>query len=180
MQKTKRPIIAAGTPNNTKLRTKAWLLLGISSVPGELTLRSGQLSFTAHSAGSAWPWQLRKLQRRLQTIGTGARSVPPAGVFAADPKAQLLFKWSAAEVRAWSPWYYFGGGIKLEHAGLVLRFSFEEPANMRLRARSPDLQAASNEIKRSLDEMKNMRARGRLWQAALRNGSAANVRESTL
>jgi hypothetical protein len=44
-----------------------------------------------------------------------------------EGKKTQVFNWSTSEVRAWCPWYYFGGGIKLEHAGMVLRFSFARP-----------------------------------------------------
>ena len=48
------------------------------------------------------------------------------------------------------------------------------PANMRLRARSPDLETASNKTRRSFDEMRNMRVRGR--QAKGRDSSPWRVK----
>ncbi len=142
-----------------KLRSEAWLLRGISSIPGELTLVAGRLSFTAHNTGSAWPWQLRKLGRVLdapfiaKTIDEGIRTVD--------------FNWPASELEVWCPWYLFGGGIKLRRGPLVLRFSFGKPANMQTRAGRHEPAGAATEVAATLDEVRDMRALGAIWQAAL-------------
>ena len=132
-----------------ELRTDAWLLRGISGIPGELRLRAGTLSFTAHGAGSAWPRQLHKLAALLDR--------PPfnAALDAGTPVE--LFAWPVAEICVSQPWYYFGGGIKLRHRGAGLRMSFGRPV-----ARHAPGRAFAD-----LREVVTMRARGRLWAAAL-------------
>lgn len=134
----------------TTLRTEAWLLRGISSVPGALRLKGGMLSFVASGTGSAWPWQLRKLAVLLGKPGL-AESID-AG------KPVVLFEWPVAEVDVATPWYYFGGGIKLRHGGVALRLSFGRPA-----ASSHTLGDAAVE----LNEVTAMRARGSLWVQAI-------------
>jgi hypothetical protein len=145
----------------TQLKTKAWLLLGISSLPGELSLRSGQIAFTAHGSGSAWPWQLRKLGLRL-----GAPGLATAIDAGAGPQ---VFDWPVRETQAWTPWYYFGGGIKLKRENTVLPFSFAAPGNSKVRSGSVVDVAALREAASSLGDVGLMRRRGKLWQAALRS-----------
>jgi|GEM_PF-2544327 len=157
------------TPNKTpatepSLRSAAWLLLGISSIPGELMLQAGWLSFTAENTGSAWPWQLRKLERRVTRPGIAATI--DAGT------DTLVFKWSVPDVKVWCPWYYFGGGIKIRKADTLLRFSLGEPANMTLRDRDAAPDEALREAAASLAEVGRMRSRGRLWLDALQTPPA--------
>ncbi|HMN78451.1 MAG TPA: hypothetical protein PKA20_00855 [Burkholderiaceae bacterium] len=137
------------------LRTEAWLLRGISSIPGELVLRGGVLSFSARSTGSAWPWQLRKLERSLGAPGF-------AGALEKGYR-RTLFQWPVRSVRFWVPWYYFGGGIKVSRDGLVLRLSFGRPAN----TRASNLASAFANLK----EVAVMRRRGKLWLAALESAA---------
>ena len=133
------------------LRTDAWLLRGISSIPGELQLAAGTLSFTCSGTGSAWPFQLRTLGKTMKQ---------PSLVEALEEGKQFqLFQWPADQVQAYLPWYYFGGGIKLRHRGIHLRFSFGRPASS-----GYVLASAAAE----LNEVGTMRSRGKLWAAALR------------
>ncbi len=138
-----------------KLRTEAWLLRGISSIPGELALAAETLSFTALNTGSAWPWQLRKLEREVtatgiaQTIDQGERT--------------LVFSWPTHEIHAWCPWYYFGGGIKVKRQQSVLRFSFGKPANMRAGIDRLDPIATSQQVSGSIDQVHAMRSVGAQW-----------------
>lgn len=127
------------------LRTPAWLLRGISSVPGELALQGGVLRFTARGSGSAWPFQLRRLERAL-----GAPGLAQA---LAEGRPFQCFQWPRTECRAWLPWHYFGGGLKLERQAQVLRFSFARPGN--------------EEAVPSLASLGPMRKRGQQWLAAL-------------
>ena len=136
------------------LRTPAWLLRGISSVPGELRLSSATVSFVAHGSGSAWPGQLRTLASLLGRHSFGAEL--DAG------RSAELFAWPAREVAVEQPWYYFGGGLRLRHRGVDLRISFGRPAGG---ARSP--RQAMAEFR----EFAAMRARGKLWAAALANAA---------
>ena len=105
------------------LHTDAWLLRGISSIPGELSLRSEVLSFTASGPGSAWPFQLRKLgelfqQPALQTELNAGLTIP-------------LFAWPVREISASMPWYYFSGGITLQRRGVRVRLGFGLPKGPR-------------------------------------------------
>ena len=94
----------------------AWLLRGISSVPGQLVLNSGLLSFSTNHPGSAWPWQIRKLERQLGAEGFAQALL--AG------EQCTLFQWRMGSFAWHSPWYVFGGGINLTHNGQKLRISF--------------------------------------------------------
>jgi hypothetical protein len=115
--------------------------------------------FIARNTGSAWPWQLRKLERNLAAPGI-AESID-------DGTRTEVFKWPVVELKAWCPWYYFGGGIKLQRGPLVLRFSFGRPANTRIRSHQLGPGFALREAAANLSEIGTMRSRGRLWQAAL-------------
>ena len=102
------------------MSSEAWLLRGISSIPGELRLSGSILSFTAHDTGTAWDWQLRKLERGagstgfMEALKRGGRAV--------------LFSESLADLRVRSPWYYFSGGVVLEIRRQKYRLSFGQPA----------------------------------------------------
>jgi len=143
----------------TKLCTEAWLLRGISSIPGELRLRKDVLTFVPQTVGSAWPWQLRKLERVIGAPGF-AKALEDGG----EP---LLFEWPTAEVTAWCPWYYFGGGIKLRRGAITLRFSLGRPANMDANFGSSGSPLALEQAADNLSEVGAMRRRGKLWLAAL-------------
>ena len=134
----------------SELRTAAWLLRGISSLPGELRLSSGTLSFIACGSGSAWPGQLRKLAALLGTEPLGAAF--DAGTFVE------LFSWPVADISVFQPWYYFGGGMKVRRDDIVLRVSFGRQVGAR---GGPDQGGAD------LRQLATMRARGRLWASAL-------------
>lgn len=141
------------------MHSDAWLLRGISSIPGRLLLEHGHIRFVAASSGTAWPWQLRKLARQLATTWPGD----------GDGRAHdaELFRWPLAAVRAWAPWYYFSGGIRLAHAGQVLRFSFGRPVDADARGEELDVYR----------EVDRMRATGLQWlavlsQAGMRRGHA--------
>ncbi len=140
-----------------ELRSEAWLLRGISSIPGELRLEEGRLVFEAWNTGTAWPWQLRKLERELGAPGF-ADAIE-------NGRPCRLFDWPVADLIAWCPWYYFGGGIKLRRNGLTLRFSFGRPANTRINAHGTP--AAAGQAMENLGELAVMRSRGKQWIAAL-------------
>ncbi len=137
-----------------RLRTEAWLLRGISSIPGELLLQGGALKFIAQGTGSAWPWQIAKLERLLQASGYA--------IAAEAGKPFALFEWPVSEVEAVVPWYYFGGGIVLARNGRRLRFSFGSPAST-----NRSLASAFENIRK----VGVMRSRGRLWSTAIAKAS---------
>jgi hypothetical protein len=145
----------------SRLRTEAWLLRGISSLPGELRLSSGSLSFISAGTGSTWPFQLRKLGAALNQPGL-AKAVDEGRPF-------QFFVWPSHQVQATTPWYYFGGGIKLKHQGTQLRFSFGRPASS-----GQGLASAGAELK----EISSMRSRGRLWAEALSKATGRNPGEA--
>jgi hypothetical protein len=145
----------------SRLRTEAWLLRGISTLPGELRLNAGKLSFISSGTGSTWPFQLRRLGALLNQPAL-AKAVEEGRPF-------QLFEWSAHQVQVSTPWYYFGGGIKLKHQATELRFSFGRPASG-----SHGLAGAAAE----LQEVGAMRSRGKLWAKALSNETAQNSGEA--
>lgn len=132
------------------MRTAAWLLRGISSLPGELRLRSAVLSFVAFDPGSAWPAQIRTLAAQLGR--------PDMAVALDGSRPVELFAWPVHEVTVSRPWYYFGGGLKLRWQGIGVRVSFGRPAGG-----SRDPRQALSELR----EVAAMRARGKLWAEAL-------------
>jgi len=131
-------------PAPVSLQSAAWLLRGLSSLPGQLALTYGRFAFTAAGSGTAWPWQLRRLERAAQQPGLAAR-------LAAGDKA-LVFDLPVAPLRVRFPWYYFTGGLTIQGNATVYRFSFGPPANPRL----------------PVDRAEGWAVGGRAWQAALR------------
>lgn len=105
---------------NVKLDSPAWLLRGISALPGRLSLVGGTLSLTLHGTGSAWDWQLRKLDRSAAATDLGAR------LRLGQPA--LLFRERLENVVVGSPWYYFSGGLIVRTARGSWRISFGRPA----------------------------------------------------
>ena len=150
---------SATTTRTSRLRSEAWLLRGISSIPGELALKNETLSFTALNIGSAWPWQLQKLERQMEMPGI-AEAIDRG-------ERTLVFSWPASEIEAWCPWFYFGGGIKLKRQDLVLRLSFGAPANTQSLQRRVDPIAAAEIVGGTIGQVQAMRSLGALWQAAL-------------
>jgi hypothetical protein len=145
----------------TRLRTDAWLLRGISSIPGELRLANGKLSFTCSVFGSAWPFQLRKLGVLLDQ--------PSLAKALEEGKTFQLFQWSVEQVQSTVPWYYFGGGIKLRHQNVHLRFSFGRPTSG-----GHNLATAAADLK----ELGAMRSRGKLWSKALATAASRTTGEA--
>jgi hypothetical protein len=145
----------------TRLRTDAWLLRGISSIPGELKLANGKLTFTCSAFGSAWPFQLRKLGQLLDQ--------PLLAKALEEGKTFQLFQWRVEHVQSTVPWYYFGGGIKLQHQGTHLRFSFGRPTSG-----GHNLASAAADFK----ELGAMRSRGKLWSRALATAASRPTGEA--
>lgn len=124
----------------------AWLLRGISSLPGELILRSSQLSFVAHERGSAWDWQLKKLER-------DACEASFADKLQSGNHA-TLFNEPLAEVAIRFPWYFFSGGLVVRTRHQVYRLGFGRPAN-------------SSAEDDELDTVSTMRRVGKHWMYLL-------------
>ena len=145
--------------STTRLRSTAWLLRGISSVPGQLELARGRLSFTSTGTGTAWPWQLRKLERDVGKPGLATRID--------SGQASPVFDAPLDGVLVTFPWYYFSGGLKVRVGTTPLRFSLGTPPNTRMPVdRSDPLEA----IPRAIEEMRDigsMRAAGKAWKMAL-------------
>ncbi len=141
------------------LRSDAWLLRGISSIPGELKLREGRLSFRAEYFGNAWPFQTRRLERLLDRPGLAASLE--------RGEARVLFDWPLDELTVWCPWYYFGGGLKLRRAGVTLRLSLGQPANTEANLGSSGTPLALGPAAENLGEVRRMRRQGKRWLAAL-------------
>ena len=141
------------------LRTEAWLLRGLSAIPGELVLDRDGISFLATGPGSAGPRALRKLERQLRSPWR----VADAGHGHAGAR---LFRWPLQRVRVQVPWYYFSGGLRLGHGDVELRFSFGRPGNMEL---ARDLGTAWD----ALRTVHAMRRRGKAWLHALERARSA-------
>ena len=128
------------------LCSPAWLLRGISSNPGELTLTESRISFIAQDRGSAWDWQLSKLA--LQSGNPAFMGTLKSG------SAVVLFNALLSDILVRSPWYYFSGGLVLQIRGKSFRVSFGGPAGSS--SASAELRAVSA-----------MRRIGKKWLQAL-------------
>ena len=134
---------------SSQLSTQAWLLRGISSIPGTLKLAKGRLSFTASGSGTCWGFQLRKLEREADRAGLAKRLN--------DDENTVVFDVPLSDVQQVNfPWFYFSGGVKLTLNGVCYRFGFDKPANSRMPSESMDLSGVSK-----------ARRRGKAWKAAL-------------
>lgn len=162
LQKLQRPAAKPAMPRAPKpipqrLRTRAWLLRGISSIPGELLLSGGRLSFTAEGYGSAWPFQLRRLERESAEVGLAKRieQGTPARVFDLPlGEVQIVF-----------PWYYFSGGLKVRGGGREYRISFGAQASSR----------GSVNVIGEMKEVWRMRANGKRWRVVLAGNIGADA-----
>ena len=164
------------------LSTEAWLLRGLSQIPGTLTLKNGVLSFTTLNTGSAWPWQLRKLERdyfemreqvvtEREALRKLERELGERGLAAAIDagKPTRVFEWKVCDLEAQMPWYEFGGGLRVSRGQVKLRLSFGEPASN---------EVVADPIRRLAHAVAQwrqvgiMRGRGRQWAAALETAQA--------
>lgn len=106
------------------------------------------LSFVALGTGTAWDWQLKKLERRVgrsgffKTLKDGGRAV--------------LFSEALTSIRTRSPWYYFSGGLLLQIREQTYKMSFGRPARS---------SASDNELR----TVSTMREVGKQWLRALRS-----------
>ncbi len=103
------------------IRSKAWLLRGLGSVPGELNFSEGCLAFVAHGFGTLWKRQLHRLEHDAHLPGLAQRMDKGHHV--------PVFQVPLDQARAVFPWYYFSGGFKLIVGGSQYRFSFVKPNN---------------------------------------------------
>jgi hypothetical protein len=133
----------AGT---SSLASPAWLLRGISAIPGQLRLSRSVLTFTAHGSGTAWAWQLRKLERSTGRPGL-------AQALESDER-WVVFSEALDAIRVSSPWYYFAGGIVVRIGPHDYRISFGKPAR-------------SSGDDDGLDAVSDMRRLGKQWMLAL-------------
>ncbi len=136
----------SGAIGRKDLSSPAWLLRGISSIPGELRLCDSRISFIAHERGSAWDWQLRRLERDAGSLGF-EKSLK-------DGSTASLFNESLKDIHVRSPWYYFSGGLVLQIRGVSYRISFGKPAS------------SSNDDD-ELGTVSTMRQAGKQWLRAL-------------
>lgn len=106
-----------------RLRSVVWLLMGLTgSMPGQLRLVEGRVSFVAFSRGEMSDRHLAALEHDLERSGVieGLR----------DGQAMTVFDVPLSDVTSVRfPWYYFGGGMKLMITDVPLRFSFIRPPN---------------------------------------------------
>ncbi len=104
---------------SVQLSTKAWLVRGISMVPGELKLAEGRLCFTAFGHGQLWKWQLNNLERDTRQPGL-ARQMD-AG------ESAVVFDYPLNVLEVDFPWYFFSVGLKVRANGIQYRFNLAGP-----------------------------------------------------
>ena len=158
----RRPVGPVVVPEPVVISSTAFLLRGISSIPGELTLtQAGRLSYVANGGpGSAWGWQLRKIERQAGRSGLAKR------IDDGDDDA-VVFDVPVASVAVRFPWYYFSGGLVVTLAGVQYRFSLGTPANMQFPTNRGDIEAVAGRVQAELSEVATMRLAGKAWKAAL-------------
>ena len=142
--------------------SQAWLLRGISSIPGELELSRGRLSFTAMGIGTAWGWQLRKLERVTGKSGLANRID--------SGKDALVFDAPLADIKITFPWYYFSGGLVVQMNQHRYKLSLGRPSNTRFPTRG-DVAGSVRRAGEELEELGSMRRAGKAWQQALKHVS---------
>jgi hypothetical protein len=154
-----KPVAVAQTP--PLISSTAFLLRGISSIPGELKLtHDGRFSFIANcGAGTAWGWQLRRIERETRRPGL-AKQID-------DGEDTLVFDVPLSAVAIKFPWYYFSGGLVAKVEGVRYRFSLGTPANMRMPTNRMDIGAAADRVETELSEVATMRRAGKAWQSAI-------------
>ncbi|MBI5279011.1 MAG: hypothetical protein HY854_21430 [Burkholderiales bacterium] len=157
----RRPQGPAVVAEPVVISSTAFLLRGISSIPGELTLtQAGRLKYVANGGpGSAWGWQLRKIEHQAGRPGLAKR------IDAGDDA--VVFDVPVASVAVRFPWYYFSGGLVVTLAGVQYKFSLGTPANMQLPTDRGDIDAVAGRVETELGEVATMRRAGKAWQAAL-------------
>jgi hypothetical protein len=121
MSRAADPEFSSHAPRwRTRLETPAWLLRGVSALPGQLSLVGGMLSLSLHGSGTAWPWQLRKLERDAHCAGFSAAQLCLG-------QSSVLFRERLEAIRIASPWYWFQGGLIVHSAHGRWRISFAKP-----------------------------------------------------
>lgn len=128
------------------LCSRVWLLAGICSVPGELQLQHGRISFTADGTGTA-------SQRQLLQLGRHAWSADFVARLDAGQRA-TLFRQPLSDTRIVFPWHFFSGGMVLSTRHATYRFAFGQP--------EPAVDPRDN-----LKAAARMRRVGKQWIAAL-------------
>lgn len=145
-------------PIHSTCDSRAWLLRGVSTLPGRLRLAGGSVQFTATGTGSAWDWQLRKLDRLAVTTDFSQRL--QLG------QAAVLFRERLENLMITSPWYYFQGGLLVHSARGTWRISFGPPARS---TADESLAAVGGELRTVAD----MRRTGKHWLRVFRQAGAA-------
>lgn len=140
---------------STKFKSMAWLLRGISSIPGELKLADGRLSFKAFGFGTFWRFQLDRLEQE-----TGQPSLAER---LDNGETAMVFHFPVSDVDVRFPWYYFSGGLVITVESIKYKFSFGRPANTGTTALNKNVLQAMNELR----EAGNMRQTGKAWRKAL-------------
>ena len=135
-----------------QLCTAAWLLRGISSIPGMMKFANNRLSYTAFSSGNFWDYQLRKLK-----VDAGREGLEK--LLSNDEKT-VIFDVPFSQVQdIHFPWYYFSAGVKLSLGGTGFRFGFDQPANTRIPTNLMD------EFRESMKQISQGRQSGKAWKA---------------
>jgi len=101
--------------------SKAWLLRGISALPGHLSLAGGWLSLRLLGSGSAWDWQLDKLARLAADADLIEQLL--------NGQRPLVFRQQLQTLAIRWPWYYFKGGMVITTARSRWRISFGPPVD---------------------------------------------------
>ncbi len=131
--------------------SKAWLLQGSKSLPGELRLSEERLSFRILGPGN---FSLRNFQKLAAKSGQ-----PELSTLLDSSATPILFDLPLSQIeRIHFPWYYFLGGLKITLQGAQYRFGFEEPSNIQGASEGGDI----------LGSIRRARKSGKVWKLILR------------
>ena len=147
---------------NDVFATEVWLISGIfHSLPGLLTLKETQLTFTALGPGTYWDGGLRKIEKK-------ANAKDFFDLLKRDQPVQL-FSIDLNEIKKITfPFIYFSTGTHLTFRNERFRLSFIEPNNTKMpvidRSRYDRVINATVEI---AQDIKHARIIGKRWRALL-------------
>lgn len=157
--------------NEESFGTEAWLLRGISSVPGDLRLESGNLTFTAFGSGNLWKFQLRKLERDTCQPGLANNMLAEKNV--------IIFDAPLTAVEIVFPWYTFSGGLNVRVGNARFRLGFDRPANTQIPVeREASVKGsieAGKRVVESVQEIRKARQSGKAWKSVIERLSASKV-----
>jgi hypothetical protein len=130
--------------------SEAWLCRGISTVPGELKLEDGRLSYTAFGFGTILWFQRGKLEREAHQPGLADRM--------RRGENSVVFDARMTDVETEFPWYD-PGGLRIRVGEAKYRIVFSESARVHHKGN------IAGELIQSVFIIQKLTKAMRLWKA---------------